>query len=246
MRETGETRLDKMVLTSWNMIIVQSRSPWVSMWWSAALPGLGHLYQGSYLKGITLLFWEILVNLMGKLNLGIMYTFTGKFEQAVETVDPEWALLYGAIFCFAVFDSYRIRAEMNRIALIENKKRKNNYTFMKISAGGVQYLDRGNPWMAAVWSAFLPGFGHMYNMKTFKSIIILAWAIVIVLFSHINDAIIATFTGRFSEAGKVVDYQWLLFFPSIYMFAIWDSYNDAVEMNSLFAEEQRQYLGKMK
>jgi len=78
--------------------------------------------------------------------------------------------------------------------------------------------------------------------KGVKAAILMVWAAAIIHFSHVNDGIIATLTGQFQRAREVVDYQWLLFFPSFYIFAIWDSYSDAVELNSLFDDAQKDYL----
>ena len=115
---------------------------------------------------------------------------------------------------------------------------------MKMNVSGMSFLDRGNPWVAAAWSALLPGFGHIYNSRALKSVVILTWAMAIIHFSHVNDVIIATFTGAYQKESNPVNYQWLMFFPSIYIFSIWDSYSDAVEMNKLFAEEQVHFLLK--
>ncbi|KJS65636.1 MAG: hypothetical protein JL50_15590 [Peptococcaceae bacterium BICA1-7] len=234
-----------MAMSPWDRFILHRKNPWMVMWWSAALPGLGHLCQSAYFKGINLMFWEIVINFKARLNQGILFTLTGNFEKAREVVNTEWALVYGALFCFAIFDSYRMGVELNLIAGLEKKKKKKRkYSFIKMKPTGINYLDRGNPWVAAAWSSLLPGFGHIYNMKAVKSLIILGWALAIIHFSHVNDGVILTFTGEFSKAREIVNYQWLIFFPSIYLFSIWDSYNDAVEMNKLFEEEQTNNLLK--
>lgn len=214
------------------------------MWWSAALPGLGHLCEGFYFKGLILITWEIIINFKARLNLSILYTLTGDFASARETIETEWALIYGVIFCFAICDSYRKSVEMNMLSQLERRQRKRKYDFIKMSTIGTNFLDRGTPWLAAFWSALLPGFGHLYNGRSTKGVILLAWTVVIIYFSHVNDAIIATFTGRLGQINDMVNFQWLLFYPSIYLFAIWDSYNDTTEMNKLFAEEQKNHLGK--
>ncbi|MFZ5644011.1 MAG: hypothetical protein ACOY46_10505 [Bacillota bacterium] len=242
MGENVKFRISRMDMSPWDRAILHKKNPWIVMWWSASLPGLGHLCQGSYAKGLTLMSWEILVNFKAKLNLSILYTFTGDFKKAGEVIDAGWALFYGVIFCFAIFDSYRIAVELNLISRIENSEKRRKFIFFKMKTGGVSYLDRSNPWVSAFWSALLPGFGHIYNMKTIKGFIILSWTVAIIYFSHVNNAIIATFTGNFSRAAEMVHYQWLMFFPSIYLFSIWDSYGDSVEMNKIFVEEKIYYL----
>ena len=212
------------------------------MWWSAALPGLGHLCQGAYFPGLVLISWEILINMKAHLNQAILYTFTGNFAKAREVIEPTWALFYGVVFCFAIFDSYRANVEINMLARLERKQNRRYYKFMHMSPYGLNYLHRSNPWVAAAWSALLTGFGHLYNGKAFKAVILMAWSIAIIYFAQLNGAIIATFNGQFDHAKKIINYQWLLFFPSVYFFAMWDAYNDSVEKNKLFVEAQKDYL----
>nr|WP_315990965.1 hypothetical protein [Desulforamulus aquiferis] len=237
--------IPRMSISTINIAILHNKSPWLPMWWSAALPGLGHLCQGQYFRGLVLMSWEILVNSKARINMAILYTFTGKFHQANEVLDYGWALFYGVIFCFAIFDSYRISVTYNKLARLERYQAHRKYKFMTMSTYGVNYLDRANPWVALAWSALLSGFGHIYNHKALKGMILLGWTVAIIYFANINMAIIHTSFGRFDLAEATVNYQWLLFFPSLYIFAMWDAYNDTVEMNKLFAEEQKARLKKL-
>lgn len=245
MGQKDHYRLLRMAMSGSDISIFHNKNPWMPMWWSAALPGLGHLCEGAYFKGLVLISWEILINLKAHLNQAILYTFTGRFEKAGEALEPQWAIFYGVIFCFAIYDSYRTNVEINMLARLERRQPRRHFKFMKMSSWGLNYLDTSNPWVAVAWSALLTGFGHIYNKKAFKALILLSWMVTIIYFAHLNDAIIATFNGRFDQAREIVDYQWLLFFPSIYLFAIWDAYNDSVEKNKLFVEAQKNYLRKM-
>lgn len=244
MAQSDRYRLPRMVLSENNFAAIHNKNPWMPMWWSAALPGLGHLCQGFYVRGTILMSWEILINFKSRINLAILYTFTGKFDQAAEVFETKWAIFYGVIFCFAIFDSYRLNVEMNMLARLERKQRRHHYQMMKMSSTGVNFLTRVNPWGSAVWSALLTGFGHIYNNKTFKALILLGWTVAIIYFANLSDAIVYTLLGNFDQARQIIDYQWVLFFPSVYIFAIWDSYNDAAEMNKLFDEAQKYYLRK--
>lgn len=238
-------RLAKMAISGWDINIMHLKSPWMPLWWSAALPGLGHLCQGAYLRGLFLMGWEILVNFKAGINLSILHTFNGQFKLVRETFNPEWALFYGVIFFFAMCDSYRLCSEKNVLVRLEKEQPERYFEMMKLTTGGISYLGRANPWVAVTWSALLTGFGHMYNGKALKSLILFGWAVAIIWMAHINDGIIHTFMGEFEKVEESLNYQWLLFFPSIYLFAIWDSYNDAVEMNRLFAEAQKNHLRKV-
>jgi hypothetical protein len=44
------------------------------------------------------------------------------------------------------------------------------------------------------------------------------------------------------EATSLVEPRWLLFMPSLYGFAIYDSYSNAAEYNKLFDLEQSRYI----
>ena len=238
-------RLVRMAISGWDINIMHRKNPWMTMWWSAALPGLGHLCQGVFLKGLLLMGWEILVNIKAGINLAILYTFNGEFEQASKVLDSEWALFYGVILFFSMYDSYRISTETNLLVRLEMVQPEKYFTTMKLTTGGLQFLGRSNPWAAVAWSALLTGFGHLYNGRGFKSLILLGWAVTIIWMARINDSIIHTFMGEFERVGESVKYEWLLFFPSIYIFAIWDSYSDAVEMNKLFADAQKNHFRKI-
>ncbi|MZP28300.1 hypothetical protein GTO91_00995 [Heliobacterium undosum] len=238
----SQFRIKRMQMTGISLGIFHKKTPWMAAWWSAALPGLGHLCMGEYLKGLILMSWETYVNMKAHVNMAILYTFTGRFQAARDIIDEGWALVYVSIFCFAIFDGYRMSIELNTFSDLERKQKKRYFTFTHYSIWGVNYLSHKNPWAAAGWSALFTGFGHIYNMKTFKGVILLLWLVTIIFFSHFPQAVIYTFTGRFQEISNLVDYHWLMFFPSIYVFGIWDSYNEAVEMNKLFEEALKRHL----
>ncbi|WP_238442469.1 hypothetical protein [Desulfofalx alkaliphila] len=244
MYDKNNMRIKRMALSAHDISILNKKAPWITMWWSAALPGLGHLCNGAYLRGLLIMSWEIIINLMSHLNLAILYTFTGNIKKSVEVLDIGWVLFYGVVFCFAIFDSYRLSVEVNIITQLERKQSKHHYNFLFFNTLGINFVDKKRPWVALVWSMLLAGFGHLYNMRLLKASILLVWTIVIIYFSNMNNAIVATFTGNFARAKEIVDYQWLMFFPSIYFYAMWDSYNDAVQHNKLFNEQQKSYLQK--
>ncbi|GAB6890754.1 hypothetical protein JCM14450A_17600 [Geobacillus stearothermophilus] len=45
--------------------------------------------------------------------------------------------------------------------------------------------------------------------------------------SHFNEAIRLSFLGRTDEAARIVDIGWLMFYPCLYFFAMWDAFKDA-------------------
>jgi hypothetical protein len=77
-----------------------------------------------------------------------------------------------------------------------------------------------------LWSIALPGFGQFLNQKYIKGIIIMILEFFINVQSNFNEAIRLSFLGKINEAVSVVNYQWLMFYPCLYFFAMWDAYKD--------------------
>ncbi|WP_328701097.1 hypothetical protein [Aquibacillus kalidii] len=80
---------------------------------------------------------------------------------------------------------------------------------------------------ALIWSIALPGFGQFLNNKLYKGSIFILLEVLVNVLSNFNLAIIYSFTGDIQKAIDVTNLQWLMFYPCLYMFAIWDAYRDA-------------------
>lgn len=78
-----------------------------------------------------------------------------------------------------------------------------------------------------LWSVALPGFGQLLNHKYFKGFILITLEIIVNTKANLNQIIMFSFTGNISEAIHATHYHWLLFYPCIYMFGIWDAFRDA-------------------
>jgi len=77
------------------------------------------------------------------------------------------------------------------------------------------------------WSIALPGFGQLLNRKYVKGIILIAIEFLINVKGFINVVIISSFLGKMNQAIDDADFQWIMFYPCVYLFAIWDAYRDA-------------------
>ncbi|WP_138419654.1 hypothetical protein [Aquibacillus sediminis] len=80
---------------------------------------------------------------------------------------------------------------------------------------------------ALLWSIALPGFGQFLNGRLYKGSIFILLEFLVNVLSDFNLAIIYSFTGEIQKAIDVTNYQWLMFYPCLYMFAMWDAYRDA-------------------
>ena len=78
-----------------------------------------------------------------------------------------------------------------------------------------------------LWSIALPGFGQLLNGKFLKGLLLILLEFLINVQSNFNKMIIYSFQGDIQGSIDHVNYQWLMFYPCIYMFAMWDAYKDA-------------------
>ena len=78
-----------------------------------------------------------------------------------------------------------------------------------------------------MWSIALPGFGQYLNGKYFKETVLLILEFLINVQANFNQVILLSFHEEIGDAIKHVDYQWLMFYPCLYFFAMWDAVKDA-------------------
>lgn len=83
------------------------------------------------------------------------------------------------------------------------------------------------PFEALLWSIALPGFGQLLNGKLIKGIIFLFLEILINTQGNFNEVIISSFHGNVEKAISQTNFQWLMFYPCLYFFSIWDAFKDA-------------------
>ncbi|MFD2924155.1 hypothetical protein [Halobacillus naozhouensis] len=77
------------------------------------------------------------------------------------------------------------------------------------------------------WSIGLPGFGQILNRKYIKGIGLILLEFLINIQANFNQVILLSFHGKVDEAIQQTNYGWLMFYPCLYFFAMWDAYRDA-------------------
>lgn len=237
-----EPRRPKMHLSAFGINHFRCSHPWSAAWLSALIPGFGHIHLGMHIKGLILISLEIMLNTLGNVNLAILYTFTLQFHKVHEVINYNWALVYAAIYIFAIWDSYRLSVEVNKLSYLESKQSIRNLKSAMINAFELDFLDRRNPWVATVLSVSFIGLGHLYCHRLLTGFTLIGWNMAIIYYSKLPELILYTFTGQFQLIPDLVNYQWLLFFPSLFTFALYDTYACAVSYNRLFEEEQIYHL----
>lgn len=234
-------RRPKSSISTVSINIIHLRNPLVVAWWSFAYPGFGHFRSLSIFKGVFLFLGELLINTYSQLNQAIFFSFTGNFAMAKQVLNTDLLLLYCGILLFAVWDSYRIAVEVNKVSVLADHENA-LLTPMVLEPVGLNFYEKRNPWVAVAWSALLPGLGHLYSVSLIQSMFLFIVGIGIAYFSHLLPALHLVATGNLAQAKAVLDPQWLLNFPSFYVFSIYDAYVKTVEFNKIFDQEQAQYF----
>lgn len=78
-----------------------------------------------------------------------------------------------------------------------------------------------------LWSVALPGFGQILNKKYLKGILLIFLEFLVNVQGNFNEIILLSFHGEIEIAIQQTNYEWLLFYPCLYFFAMWDAFKDA-------------------
>lgn len=220
---------------------IHKRNPYIVAWWSAAFPGFGHLLLSKYIRGYLLFMWEVAVNALANVNLAMIYSFQGEIEMAKEVLNTRWLLIYIPVYLFAIWDSYRTTVDLNKVYILAERE-NHRFNSFAITAIEINYLDKRNPILAFIWSLFMPGLGQLYIHRILTAAFVIIWSVVFFYQSHALEAVTYLFWGEVQKATTVLNAEWLLFFPSLYGFATYDSFTATAENNKLYEKEQRKYL----
>ncbi|KRF08083.1 hypothetical protein ASG89_16760 [Paenibacillus sp. Soil766] len=238
---TIKPRYSKGKISSFGINSVYPRTPWITAMWSVTFPGFGHMFLGKYLHGFVLIIWELIVNNQAHINMGIALSFLGRFDEAKAQLYQDWTLLYVAVFVYSIWDSYRCSVEHVKSHILSEVEDA-PVTPSNVSSFDILVLDKKTPWVGMVWSVLSPGLGQLYGGATIVGTFILAWWIFVCYKAVAIRSWLYSFLGDFDGASAIVDWQWFLFLPSMYGFAIYQAYAAVCETNTLFDIEQIRYL----
>lgn len=85
-----------------------------------------------------------------------------------------------------------------------------------------------------LWSIAFPGFGQLINKQFLKGILFIFLEILVNYFGHFNRIIAYSFQGHYERAIVEANLNWLMFYPCLYFFSMWDAYRNAGEPVSRF------------
>ncbi|MBD8069355.1 hypothetical protein F7888_10205 [Bacillus sp. PS06] len=171
----------------------------------------------------------------------MIYSFQGEIQKATDVLDTRWLLIYIPVYIFGIWDSYRTTVDMNKVYVLAERE---DHQFNSFSIGSLEinYLDKRSPIMAVIWSLFVPGLGQLYMHRIVSAFFTITWTVIFFYNSRGLEAISLLFIGEIQQATDVLVPQWLLFFPSLYGFSVYDSYINTVENNKLYDKEQRRFF----
>jgi hypothetical protein len=88
---------------------------------------------------------------------------------------------------------------------------------------------------AILWNIAFPGFSQLLTGQYIKGVLFVALEFIMNVKSRFNQAIMYSFLGEIERAEAVTNYQWLMFYPCVYMFAMWDAYRTAMPENEKYS-----------
>ena len=160
---------------------------------------------------------------------------------AKDTLDINWVLLYIPTFIFAIWDAYRTIVDLNHQYILAAREDAEIKTF-NISPIEINYLDKRTPWNAAMWSAMMPGLGQVLIHRVPAALFIIIAFIGIAQQSKLLPAIHYTLLGQFDHAKSIINPQWFLNLPSVWLSSIYDAYENTVSNNKLFDWKQTKFF----
>ncbi|MCG9966669.1 hypothetical protein L9W92_01180 [Pelotomaculum terephthalicicum JT] len=129
------------------------RSPLMSALWSIAIPGFGQLYIGDYLIGVLLVVLELIISVKASINLSILYSLRGQFQNASGVVNFQWMLFYPCIYAYSIWQAYNRAMEINH---------------------GLSQAEKGRIFTNTQYNGFFVGsamggtLGVIYSYRTYK------------------------------------------------------------------------------
>lgn len=138
------------------------KEPWLSVFLSALLPGVGQIYGGKVLRGIIFIFVFTLLFLIGIVGiLGFILLENAVISRffILTTIISVFLILIFEIYIY--FNAYKIAKEYNAehsLSVGVNIKKQ--------------------PWLSVYLSYFLPGIGQIYNNQALKGITLIIITII--------------------------------------------------------------------
>lgn len=70
-------------------------------------------------------------------------------------------------------------------------------------------------------------FAQVLHGKLYKRTLFIVLVVLVHINSNFNEVIRLSFHGKIQEAIVLTNYQWLMLYPCLYFFAMWDAFKEA-------------------
>lgn len=241
MSDSLRPRRVQALVSPFGISFLHPKNPYMIAWWSAAFPGFGHLILHQYVRGVLLTLTEVAINTLAHVNETLIYSFTGRFELAKDTLEVRWAIGYMIIYMMSIWDSFKNAQSINKLQVLANLENSRIKPYI-ISPCEIQYLEKRNPYIAALYSLFFPGMGQLYVHRVGLAFYAMFWWWIYISLSYAHVSVHHHLLGQLSESVKTLHCHWLLFMPSVTGGSVYHAFVTACEHNRLFRTEQRQYF----
>jgi hypothetical protein len=238
---SNKLRRPLAIISLFGITHLHRQNPYIIAWWSAAFPGFGHYLLNQYIRATLLTLSELIINTSSHINEAIVYTLCGKFEMVKTVLKPQWLFGYLAVFFYAIWDGYRSTVTQNKLcylAELENAQ----IPAVEIYPLEIQYLEKKNPFTAALYSLFFPGLGQLYNHRFMLAFYAMFWWWFYLATSNAHESLLNLMLGNIQESISILDPHWLLFMPSVTGGSVYHAFITAQDHNRLFRLGQRQFL----
>ncbi|WP_052487827.1 hypothetical protein [Gordoniibacillus kamchatkensis] len=236
-------RYPRMTVKGISINYLRFSNAYMTIWWGMAFPGFGQWFQGRYFYGLILIVWEFFINLQSNINVAICYTLAGRFDDARQAIDQRWFLCYIAVYIFAVWDCYHVGIDLNRRVMLAEREEQQQKSF-SLSSLSIELLALRDSRLSVAWSLLVPGAGHFWLHRKLIAVFFMVIWILTIVQSRVPQGVLYTMVGDFTGATRVLKPEWLLFVPSLYLFACYDAYVSTERMNELYVRELNDYLAR--
>lgn len=84
----------------------KGNSPWIAILMSTLGCGIGQIYNKQFIKSAYFLAILMILNVKSNLNEAMIYSFLGQMDQASETLNASWAMIWMGFFYIAMYEAY--------------------------------------------------------------------------------------------------------------------------------------------
>lgn len=119
LREKAPMKVFKLHPASVNFL--DKRSPWLSVFWSLVLPGLGHMYIMRMVTGYFLIAFSLICIYYARFFQVLQCTLLGNFSQAAAITDAQWFLFLPSIYGYAAYEAYASTIALNKAFVNEQR-----------------------------------------------------------------------------------------------------------------------------